>query len=257
MGGVSQKIDNNSTRNNIQLPMNPLFEKPYEEEFARQCIAYCFPELGWDLILNKDDPPDLLDYEREIGIEVTGAKSEEDNELEAAFEKYKGCEENEIPSKLRKKLDAQTGKLLFFPDDNGKEVLKACYHGVRKIDYHEVISRIVSKTRKLNKEDYSDYKIDGLFVNDSHSFFWGKSAPDILEEIECETRNYNRHFLLIFVFCHHDIYLINTESGEVVHKSIKDAEIQKLVINSLEALGRNILQDSYGCVLGTGFERRV
>ena len=82
--------------------------------------------------MNEIDPPDLVDPRKGIGIEVTGSKSKEDNELDAVYEKYKDREESEIPPKLRKKIDKQKGgKLLFFPNESGKDVLKACYHGAR------------------------------------------------------------------------------------------------------------------------------
>lgn len=83
--------------------MRTTFSHPYSEEFARQCIMHCFPELEWNLQLNNDDPPDLIDEIKSVGIEVTSAN--QDAEIDFLFEKYIRHEKDAIPEKTKKKIE--------------------------------------------------------------------------------------------------------------------------------------------------------
>ena len=215
--------------------MRTTFSHPYSEEFARQCIMHCFPELEWNLQLNNDDPPDLIDEIKSVGIEVTSAN--QDAEIDFLFEKYIRHEKDAIPEKTKKKIESLRGRFIF-SDADGEEVLAGCLHGVRQIDFENVIRSVITKTERLNKGNYKYYSIDGLFVNDSDSFLFEKGVPEIMERIERETNCYKRHYSTLFVFCHHDMYMIDVDNRTISAKQISDEEIEEIKKNTCYSIGR-------------------
>lgn len=215
--------------------MRTTFSHPYSEEFARQCIMHCFPELEWNLQLNNDDPPDLIDEIKSVGIEVTRAN--QDAEIDFLFEKYIRHEKDAIPEKTKKKIESLRGRFIF-SDADGEEVLAGCLHGVRQIDFENVIRSVITKTERLNKGNYKYYSIDGLFVNDSDSFLFEKGVPEIMERIERETNCYKRHYSTLFVFCHHDMYMIDVDNRTISAKQISDEEIEEIKKNTCYSIGR-------------------
>lgn len=215
--------------------MRTTFSHPYSEEFARQCIIHCFPELEWNLRLNNDDPPDLIDETKGVGIEVTSANL--DAEIDFLFEKYVRHEKDAIPDKTKKKIESLQGKFIY-SNSEGEEVLTGCLHGVRQIDFENVIGSVIAKTERLNRGNYKYYSIDGLFINDSDSFLFEKGVPEIMERIECETNCYKRHYSILFVFCHHDMYMVNVDSRAITAKQITDEEIEEIKKKTCYSIGR-------------------
>ena len=70
--------------------MRSTFSQPFDEEFARLCIEECFPELRWDLKRNQFDPPDIIDKEQNVGIEVVRAVEELNAQIMNAFAEHQG-----------------------------------------------------------------------------------------------------------------------------------------------------------------------
>ena len=218
--------------------MRSTFSTPYSEEFARRCIMHCFPELDWSLELNEFDPPDLIDSDNNVGVEVTTAILPDDAELDSSFAQFTGQVGEEIPERLEKKIERNGGKLIY-GNDEGRKVLKGCLHPVRALDYSNVINAIVKKTEKLNKENYTNVAVDALYVSDSESFLWDKSVPDILDAVEQRTRGRLKKFSLIFIFCSHHFYMIDTETKKIRSKAVTDEEIRMMQREALYALGRS------------------
>lgn len=84
--------------------MRSTFCRPYSEEFARRCILKCFPEFEWKLSLNEQDPPDIIDEEGKVGVEVVSAVRQIDAELSNTYAQYKGRPKSEVPEKLINKF---------------------------------------------------------------------------------------------------------------------------------------------------------
>lgn len=215
--------------------MRTIFSHPYSEEFARQCIMHCFPELGWNLQLNNNDPPDLTDDIKGVGIEVTGTN--QDAEVDFLFEKYAKCEKKTIPERAIKTVESSQARFIYSNVD-GKELLEGCLHRVRQLDFENTIQSVIKKTERLNSRNYKYYSIDGLFVNDSDSFLFDKGAPEIMDRIESKCACFERRYSTLFVFCHHDIYMMDMVSREVKAKPITDEEIEEIKKKTCYAIGR-------------------
>ena len=193
---------------------------------------HCFPEMGWDLRLNSNDPPDLIDDIQGVGIEVTSVNI--DAESAFLFEKYINCEKDEIPQKAIQRVESFGGQFIY----SEKEKLAGCFFGVRQLNYKQVVEAVIKKTKRLNSGNYDCFAIDGLFIDDSDSFLFEKGIPDILDCIEEETNCYTRRFSIVFVFCHHDIFMIDAVNRIVKRKPISDEEIEQIRGKTLRSLGR-------------------
>lgn len=79
-----------------------IFNTKYEETLARFLLKLKIPELG---TFELKDRPDLQDYNRSIGIEVTNAINEDDVECINISNIYEGKTRGEIPKTLIRKFN--------------------------------------------------------------------------------------------------------------------------------------------------------
>lgn len=216
--------------------MTSTFSKPFDEEFARRCIAFCYPELCFSLERNSlNESPDLFDDETSVGIEVTRATNDE--ELTFYYEKFKGYEELNLPENVKKKVARKQGKLISV-DVNGKQIVKACLYGARELNYCNVIDAIRAKTIKLNKGHYKPLNTYGVFVYNSNAFLWDMGIPEIMDSVDQIQKGNEKVFSIIFIYGAHDIYMIETCNKTIKRKPIKDEIIDEMIRDTLYSIGR-------------------
>ena len=207
--------------------MDNIFKKPFDEEFARICLKQCFPELGWNLILNEDDPPDLIDNENSIGVEVSKSIIESDAEADALYSIYVGKCKTEIPEGAIKKVTKGNNRFIFRPAGD-KEVLWACLHGARRLDYSSEIKNIKNKTEKLNSVNYDHYDINALFILDEEAFIFEKGIEEILDHSSIFESEFDKKYDYFLIYCAHDIYFLDVKKRAVSKKIISDDEIEEM-----------------------------
>lgn len=212
--------------------MRSTFCRPYSEEFARRCILKCFPEFEWKLLLNEQDPPDIIDDEAKVGIEVVSAVRQIDAELSNTYAQYKGRPISEVPEKLINKFKKYKAGL---GCDSDRRVISA--GSVGGWTYKDIQDCITTKTEKLNKPNYDRFPVDALFINNSGGFCFeddrqmiarGDSFPD----------DKQRQFQMIFIYCSHEVYLCDVINNRITTRYLQDDEISRLIEDSLYAFGR-------------------
>ncbi|MEF2675233.1 MAG: hypothetical protein U0M70_03240 [Eubacteriales bacterium] len=212
--------------------MRSTFCRPYSEEFARRCILKCFPEFEWKLLLNEQDPPDIIDEEGKVGIEVVSAVRQIDAELSNTYAQYKGRPKSEVPEKLINKFKKYKAGLGC--DSDGLVISAGSVGGWT---YKEIQDCITAKTEKLNKPNYDRFTVDALFIKNSG----GLCFEDDLQMIargDCFSNDKQRQFQMIFIYCYRKVYLCDAVKNSVTHRCLKDDEISGLIKDSLYAIGR-------------------
>ena len=68
--------------------MRSIFCEPYDEEYARLCIEKTFSDLKWELVRRKNDPPDLEDNKKHIGVEVVRAVEQKTAQIQCEYAIY-------------------------------------------------------------------------------------------------------------------------------------------------------------------------
>jgi len=204
------------------------FGRPYDEEYARLCILRYFPSLALCLELNKKDPPDLIDKQNSVGIEVVRAISQADAERENTFYKCLYKKETDVGEKLINKIKKNGGRFHFDPESG-----LVCTGGSIKDNLYQLIGeRIVSKTQKLNKPNYGkglSIKHDYLFIYNSGGFCFENDLGEAIDTIYKEQlTKYPRRYTKIIIYCDHDIFLYDILEHTVVHELISDKEIDEM-----------------------------
>ena len=214
--------------------MRSTFCRPYDEEFAMRCITKVFPELEWNLSVQRKDPPDLADAEKDVGVEVVRAVDPEDAELSNLYAQYANQSIKNVPSNLLKKIERFSSKLIC---NNEGKIIGAGFK--TKDDLYEIIERrIFDKTERLNEDDYPNFKIDCLFVYNSEGFCFENGLIELMHKIEKECYNYKRKFELYFIFCSHEVFLCNQTEKTVLCRELNDNDIETIKKESLFGLGR-------------------
>lgn len=216
--------------------MDSIFLRPFEEEFARLTIGTCFPELNWVTELNKDDPPDIIDKEHDIGIEVTHSISELDAQLSSAFADNKGRRKSEVKEGLLKKVDTDTYGFICDTDNPDAIIIGASYP-VKSELYGEVKRALIKKTKKLNGGKYPQFKTDVLFILNSDGFCFKDGLKLAIEEAESELSCFDRFFTIVFVYCGNEIYCYQT-GKEVRKKEIASSTSESIKEQALINIGR-------------------
>lgn len=212
--------------------MRSTFCRPYSEEFARRCILKCFPEFEWKLLLNEQDPPDIIDDEAKVGIEVVSAVRQIDAELSNTYAQYKGRPISEVPEKLINKFKKYKAGLGC--DSDGRVISAGAVGGWT---YKEIQDCIMAKTEKLNKLNYDRFPVDALFINNSGGFCF-EDDLQMIARGDCFSDDKQRQFQMIFIYCYRKVYLCDVVKNSVTHKCLKDDEISRLIEDSLYAIGR-------------------
>ncbi len=192
--------------------MRSTFSQPFDEEFARRCICFLFPELGYKLKLNRKDPPDLIDEDCGVGIEVVRAVDSKDAELSNAFAMYRGKNINSVPERLTEKVSAESRGLIC--DDRG--IIIGANFNV-KSDLYGMIKKVISaKQKKLNLSGYKKFKRNGLFIYNSDRFCF-ENGLRMLIGYECQLESEPRARLILSHLC-------SFESEPPKHRSSNDPD---------------------------------
>lgn len=213
--------------------MRSTFCQPYDEEFARRCILNCFPEFGWKLLLNKQDPPDIIDEEALIGIEVVRAEDGKDAEFFNTYAQYHGKPKSDVPETLTNKFEKNGAK--FFCNPDGIVFGAGCFG----IEMFKNIQRcITKKTENLNKPSYNKFGVDALFIYNSGRFCF-ENDLQMIARGDCFPDHQQRKFQLIFIYSDHEVYLCNVINNTVMTRRLQDDDIYRLQKESLYEIDRN------------------
>lgn len=215
--------------------MRSTFCAPFDEEFARRCIMFAFPELKWDLTLQKSDPPDLADKNRNIGVEVVRAVTKEDAELANAYVQYSNESIENMPLQLRKKVDK--GYSGFICDSENKII--GAKFSIKDNLYDVIKMQILRKTQILNSYRYNSFFTDCVFVYNSDGFCHKNGLMELMDELVLECKDYQKQFELLFIYCLHEIYLCDQERKTVECRRINDDETERMKKEALIELGRS------------------
>ena len=212
--------------------MRSTFCRPYSEEFARRCILKCFPEFEWKLLLNEQDPPDIIDEGEKVGIEVVSAVRQIDAEFSNTYAQYKGRPISEVPEKLINKFKKYKAGLGC--DSDGRVISAGSVGGWT---YKNIQDCITAKTEKLNKPNYDRFPVDALFINNSGGFCF-EDDLQMIARGDCFSDDKQRQFQMIFIYCSHEVYLCDVINNRITTRYLQDDEISRLIEDSLYAIGR-------------------
>lgn len=214
--------------------MRSTFSQPFDEEFARRCIRFLFPELGYKLKLNREDPPDLIDEECGVGIEVVRAVDRKDAELSNAYAMYKGKNIDSVPERLLEKVSTESRDLI--RDDKG--IIIGANFNV-KSDLYGMIKNVISaKQKKLNLSGYKKFKCNGLFIYNSDRFCFENGLRMLIGELQSDTFKHIM-FDFIIIYCSHEVWFCDINLNNITKRSLADEEIELLQKDSLLTLGRS------------------
>ena len=214
--------------------MKSIFDTPYDEEFARLCIMRCFPELKLNLERSITDPPDLIDNEKNIGVEVVRATTSKKEQLKSAFSDYRGVNEAHIPHNLQKKINDKSQGLIY--DDDGNVI--GADLGVSSDLYGMIVNAVLNKTKRLNSSTYPSFQENMLFIFNSDGFCFEKGLKRIANKIRKNVGEQNRCYTTLFIYCSHTVFMV--EEAKVDCCQITDAEIEEMVTNTISNLGRDV-----------------
>lgn len=212
--------------------MRSTFDTPYDEEFARLCIMRCFPELKLNLERALSDPPDLIDNEKDVGVEVVRATTRKKEQLRSAFSQYSGANKEYVPDNLRKKINDDSQGLIY-DDDN--MVIGADF-GISSDLYGDIINSVLNKTKRLNSSTYPGFQEDMLFVFNSDGFCFENGLQSMFSEISKMIGEQNRCYTTLFVYCSHTIFMV--DENRVEYCEMTDADIEDLKRTAINNLGR-------------------
>ena len=214
--------------------MRSTFSQPFDEEFARRCICFLFPELGYKLKLNRKDPPDLIDEDCGVGIEVVRAVDSKDAELSNAFAMYRGKNINSVPERLAEKVSAESRGLIC---DDRRIIIGANFNV--KSDLYGMIKKVISaKQKKLNLSGYKKFKRNGLFIYNSDRFCFETGLRMLIGELQSDTFK-DIMFDFIIIYCSHEVWFCDISLDNITKRSLADEEIELLQKDSLLTLGRS------------------
>ena len=214
--------------------MRSTFETPYDEYFARLCINSVFQELGFQLDVVSNDPPDLEDREKGISVEVVRATTEYNSQLHFAYSLTKGESRTNVPKKLDVKISKGNGGLIA---DEKNNVVGVRYPIVSK-PYELIENALMKKTEILNTQRYPEYKENCLFVYNSGRFCFEKGLKKSVKELKLREK-FNRTFNKIFIYCDHDVFLYDIGEDVVYIKKIDDEIIEQMKEGTLKEIGRH------------------
>ncbi len=163
------------------------------EKMAINCLSDIY---GLDLLLREErhqhDKPDLITNDETIGIEVTRGQSETQSKLIKIFRKDFGWEEQEkVYRELQKSQNIKciNGVVVVEDDLSAGVVIKT------------VSEQIIRKLENLQKEDFTRYASNRLFV---HTSCFDEDIEKIMEKVR-EKNLYKQNFDTIYFF--NDDYL--------------------------------------------------
>ena len=217
-----------------KLIMRSTFSQPYDEEFARRWICLLFPELGYKLKINCEDPPDLIDEASSVGIEVVQAVDNKDAELSNAFAIYKGKKISCVPEKLLRRISSKSRRLIC--DDRGI-IIGASFSTKHNI-YRLIEGMINKKQKRLNCAGYRKFERNGLFIYNSSGFCFEKGIRDLISGL-CSRESMGMMFDFIIIYCGHEVWFIDVNLCDVKKRLLSDEEIDALMKDTLFELKRS------------------
>ncbi|MCH4826370.1 hypothetical protein [Planococcus halocryophilus] len=176
-------------------------ETKFREEYARQVLLAIYSEKYLESSLA--DKPDIQNYNKHIGVEVTETMKQRLRYGVAQFSSLYNKHISEVTSKKKDQLKKHKIRL----DTNNEGIIKfilpeAFWGGV-----NQSIEAFNNKLNKLNDGNYKIFKENNLFL-----YAEGEEEYEVIDLIKHikESKKSNRKFDYIFVFTFKDLYAIST-----------------------------------------------